>query len=264
MDLGLELLPVARRVNGVVDIVMAEDRELGHGVAHPVVGFAQSLQADEVVRGGEERLVAQVGDRPHLPEPDVRAVGDQARDDGLPVHHRLHVPAENMAESVQALASAVGELQEAGYVNLRQVIEEGVVDGVFLLTCVRQGPGGDDAAFLRQLDVGVLAFEHASVHRLVLGFQLCFEFGQQLPYRFGQRRCVDRLQDARPMLPPGPFGDEVPIEAAKTQRILDGDIARLQAIAQQAVDQELVLVRVDAALSSLVLLVEIGPSYLAE
>src|ERR1035438_4461095 len=139
----------------IFDVVMTKDRKLGHRVAHPVVRFAKRFRADEIVRCGEELLVAQVGDRAHLSEADVGAVRDQTGDGSLPIHRRFHVSAENMAERIQALTVSVNELQKVSYVDLTQVIEERIIDAV-LITRIRQTPG-DDAALFRQLDGSVLA-----------------------------------------------------------------------------------------------------------
>src|SRR5919106_2480412 len=105
MELRLDFLPVARRVDRVIDVVMTEDRQLGDRVAHLVVGLPQRFQTDEAVGGGIEGLVIQVGDFAPFAQADVRPVSHQAGDDRLPIQRRLHVAVEDMGKGVEALAA---------------------------------------------------------------------------------------------------------------------------------------------------------------
>jgi hypothetical protein len=49
MNAGFEFLAVAAGVEGIADVVMPEDGQLRNRVADTVVGFTQSLRADEIV-----------------------------------------------------------------------------------------------------------------------------------------------------------------------------------------------------------------------
>ena len=66
VDLRLEFLSIARGMDHVVDLVVGKDRQLGRRIADPVVALPHRLGAQEAVGGGEQGLVAHVGDRAHL------------------------------------------------------------------------------------------------------------------------------------------------------------------------------------------------------
>lgn len=59
MNLRLEFLSVARRMDNVVDIIVAKDWQFGRRVANPVVAFPHCFRTQKVVSGGEQGLVAQ-------------------------------------------------------------------------------------------------------------------------------------------------------------------------------------------------------------
>ena len=49
VNAGFEFLALTAGVEGVAEIVMPEDGQLRNRVTDPVVGFMQSLRADEIV-----------------------------------------------------------------------------------------------------------------------------------------------------------------------------------------------------------------------
>ena len=49
MNASFEFLPIATGMEGVADIIMPKDGELGDGITDPIVGGFESFQADEIL-----------------------------------------------------------------------------------------------------------------------------------------------------------------------------------------------------------------------
>ena len=216
MELRLELLSVTRRMDHVVDIVVAKDGRFGCRIADPVVALSHGLWAQEIVGRGEQGLIIHVRDQAHFAQADVGAIGDHAGYDRVPVQRCLHVALKNMRERIQALATGIDELEQLGNVNLGHFIEEGIV-GRFLNAHIGQRPGDHTPPVFAQLDMRIFSRQDAPVYLFVLGFQFLFHLLENLCHRLRKQRGIDVLKYFLLILLPDVLRNQVFVEAAKAQ-----------------------------------------------
>src|SRR6516165_1251908 len=170
IDLRLDALAVAARVDLIPNIEPAEGWQPRSRVADAIIGRVERFRPQEIARRSQQCRMTEPGYLRHLPQPHVRAQGHQTAQHQLWIRVALDIPVQHMLEGGEKAGVLRHEPQQSGYADAGQLAVERTVDRLL--------DGGIDQAPVLlvtapcELDVLIGAGGDSPIDVLNLGFQL--------------------------------------------------------------------------------------------